>query len=140
MVLELKEGKRRYKGHFWALICWLAVEYREMHQKCQRHLKAGWLITGWAMIGFIFSVLVLPRQNERNKRKREIIFSTITTKFGKIKETFGVYLKTIHPQECFFNPRFEWTSKFWGNMNYNWGCKLLHGVLNKYIVNKWNYA
>lgn len=37
------------------------------------------------MIGFIFSVLVLPRQNERNKRKREIIFSTITTKFGKIK-------------------------------------------------------
>lgn len=37
------------------------------------------------MIGFIFSVLVLPRQNERNKRKREIIFSTITAKFGKIK-------------------------------------------------------
>lgn len=39
------------------------------------------------MTGFIFSVLVLPRQNERNKRdrQREIIFSTITAKLEKIK-------------------------------------------------------
>lgn len=43
----------------------------------------SWVITGLAMIGSILSMLVLPSQNERNRKEREAIFSTITEKTEK---------------------------------------------------------
>ena len=43
----------------------------------------GWVIIGTAMTGSIFSVLVLPRQTERNSKERETKFSTIIAKAEK---------------------------------------------------------
>lgn len=65
----------------------------------------SWVITGPAMIGSIFSVLVLPSQNERNRKEREAIFSTITAKAEKIKST-------VPESYPFFSNRIQTLSHF----------------------------
>lgn len=69
----------------------------------------SWVITGPAMIGSIFSELVLPSQNERNRKEREAVFSTITAMAENIKsivpESYAILFKQEKDIKPFFLER-----------------------------------
>lgn len=81
MVLELKGT--RIQGTFLSSQLLTGSGVLRDTSKMPKKFES-WVITGPAMIGSIFSVLVLPSQNEGNRKERETIFSTITAKAEKI--------------------------------------------------------
>lgn len=102
MVLELKEGKWIQGAFFSSRLligCGVLRDASKMPKKFE-----SWVITGPAMIGPIFSVLVLPSQNEKHRQEREAVFSTITAKAEKIKSIVPESYPILFKQEKDIKP------------------------------------